>query len=79
MSKKAALPQSRRHVMIYDEDWEFLQQEFGQGSKSEIGVGVAIKTIVHAKVQDMKARANEAFDKIREDMNGAGRGSSSRK
>jgi hypothetical protein len=64
MSKKSPLPQSRRHVMLYDEDWDWLQAEFGQ----KIGVGAAIKVIVHRKVQDMKAKANEAFDRIRDEM-----------
>ena len=68
MSRKVSLPQSRRHVQIFDEDWDFLMQEFGPGAKNNIGVGVAIRTIVHAKVSDMKAKANEAFDQIRSNM-----------
>lgn len=73
MSRKVSIPQSRRHVQIFDEDWEFLFAEFGPGSKNNIGVGVAIRTIVHRKVQDMKAKANEAFDRIRGEMKEAGK------
>lgn len=63
--KKSPIPQSRRHVMVFDEDWDWLNQEYGAGSKNNVGVGVAIRTIVHAKVIDMKAKANDAFDRIR--------------
>lgn len=44
--------------------------EYGPGSKNHVGVGVAIRTIVHAKVQDMKAKANLAYDRIRAEQSG---------
>lgn len=44
--------------------------EYGPGSKHNVGVGVAIRTIVHAKVSDMKAKANLAFDQIRQEQQG---------
>lgn len=50
--------------MIFDEDWDFLSSEFGINP----GTGVAVRTIVHAKVMDLKAKANLAFDKIRDEM-----------
>jgi len=68
LSKRSPLPQQRRHVGIFDEDWDFLMQEFGPDSSARIGAGTAIRTIVHHHVIAMKARANAEFDKIRQDM-----------
>lgn len=65
MSKKSPLPQSRHHVMIYNEDWEWLQAAYGQGQTepgAAIGAGTAIKTVVHAYVQRLKARAEQKID-----------------
>lgn len=62
MSKKSPLPQSRRHIMLYDEDWEFLEAEYGIHSPSKVGAGTVVKLLVHQKVQQVKARANQAWD-----------------
>jgi hypothetical protein len=62
MSRKSALPQSRRHLMIFDEDWEFLDSQYGMYSASKIGVGTAVKMLVHQRVMQIKARATELFD-----------------
>lgn len=70
MSRKNALPSTPRHVAIYDEDWEFLLREYGPGSKSNFGVSNAIRAIVHAKIQQLKAKANEEYDRIRNDLTG---------
>jgi hypothetical protein len=56
MSKRAELPQSRRHILVFDEDWDFLERAFGIGSPNRFGVGPAIRQIIHAKVKDMKAK-----------------------
>jgi len=56
MVRKAELPQSRHHIMIFDEDWEFLTQAFGAGSSKPIGPGNAIKTLVHGYVSKIKAQ-----------------------
>lgn len=57
MSKKSIRPQSRRHILIYDEDWDWLMQHFGAGSLHPIGVGPAIRAIIHKHVRDLQARA----------------------
>jgi len=56
MVRKAELPQSRHHIMVFDEDWEFLSQVFGQGSSKPIGPGNAIKTLIHGYVLKIRAR-----------------------
>lgn len=62
MSKKALLPQSPRHILIYDEDWEFLVREYGPGSPSGIGAGPAIRALVHRQVRAMKAELERRLD-----------------
>jgi hypothetical protein len=62
MSKRSPLPQDRHHVMVYDEDWEYLQRHYGPASANKIGVGPAIKEVIHAYVKNLKAKAQRAID-----------------
>lgn len=62
MSKKAILPQRARHIMIFDEDWEFIDKIYGMKSPSKLGVSEAIRTIVHKKCQAMRARYEGQLD-----------------
>ena len=63
--KKSDLPTSKRHVHLYDEDWDFLLAEFGPGGQQRhIGVSAAIRAIVHQKVLGMKAAAAKEYDRI---------------
>lgn len=72
MSKRNSLPQSRRHIFVYDEDWDFLVENYGPGAEKAMGVSTAIRTIIHAKVLGLKALANQRYDKIREELRKAG-------
>lgn len=65
MSKRSELPQSRRHVLIFDEDWTFLSTHYGPSAASPIGVGVAVRKIVHARVAALRAQHAELMDKER--------------
>ena len=62
MSKKAILPQHRRHIMIYDEDWEFLEQNYGPSSASRLGAGIAVREWLHKRVLELRAKQNERLD-----------------
>lgn len=63
MSKKAPLPYSRHHILIYDEDWEFLEKAYGKGSPHEaLGISGAIRAIIHQKVLGLKAKINQQLD-----------------
>jgi hypothetical protein len=71
MTKKALLPQSRRHVMIYDEDWQWLERHYGPGSPHEkIGISGAVKTLVHRFVTRSKDGALVARDQTEEASSG---------
>lgn len=68
MSKKSRLPQSRHHILVYDEDWEFLMQNYGPGShNSQLGVSGAIRAVIHQRVLGMKAKANRELDTLRDE------------
>lgn len=56
MAKKHSLPQSRRHIFINDEDWEFLESRFGKSSPTPKGVGWIIRELIHAKVKQIRER-----------------------
>ncbi len=62
MSRRSELPQSRRHVLIFDEDWEFLEANYGQYSANRIGVGVAVRRIVHQQVRFLRQKAQDLAD-----------------
>lgn len=67
MPPKPSLPTSRHHIMLFDEDWDWLEAEYGPGGhKSEVGISRAIRTIIHARVQGMKAKINGEIDKLRD-------------
>lgn len=61
MSKKSILPQSRRHVMMYDEDWDFLMSYYEQEPQGRPSPGIAVKEIVHKRVMAMKEQINAAI------------------
>lgn len=55
MIKRSELPASPRHVLIYDEDWDFLVEHFGAGG-SKLGTSNALRAIIHSSVQHLKAK-----------------------
>lgn len=64
MSRRLPLPQSRRHVLIFDEDWNFLNTWFGDSSTVKTGVGPAIRAIVHQRVEYLKAKQAARLDEL---------------
>ena len=54
MSKRSTEPQSRRHVFVFDSDWEYLNQVYGMDSPSRLGAGAAVRMIVRAKVRQLR-------------------------
>lgn len=59
--RKGKLPQTRRHILVYDEDWAFLHQWFGKNSPIS-SVSEAVRAIIHDKVREFKARQEQAVD-----------------
>ena len=68
MSKKSPLPQNRHHILVYDEDWSWLDTHYGPGSaNSQVGISGAIRAIVHQRVLGMKAKAQGQLDARRDE------------
>jgi len=60
MTRKSPLPQARRHILVYDEDWEFLASLYGPGGlQPSMGISPAIRAIIHKWVRNFKARQAE--------------------
>ena len=55
MSKKAERPQSRRHIQIYDQDWEYLNKRF-------IYPGPIVRQMVHLAVKQLHQRELDRAD-----------------
>ena len=55
MSKKAERPQSRRHIQIYDQDWEYLNTRF-------IYPGPIVRQMVHLAVKQLRQRELDRAD-----------------
>lgn len=65
MTKKALLPQSRRHIMAYDEDWEFLMQYFEQDPQGRPSPGIAVRELIHKRVMAMREQINAKLSAAR--------------
>lgn len=72
MSRKTEeLPSSARHILIYDEDWEYLKFNYGPGGpKAELGVSRAIRAIIHQRIKGMKELERQAMDKPQPQVRG---------
>lgn len=66
MSKKSLLPQSRRHIHVFDEDWEWLTMHYGDAAppRYRIGISAAIRALIHQKVLALRARQDRAVDAL---------------
>lgn len=62
MTKRSILPQHPRHILIYDEDWEFLQAAYGPHSEKKLGVSVAVRTIIHSYIKRLRANAEATVE-----------------
>ena len=65
MSAKARRPQSRRHILVFDEDWEYLDAIYGTASTNRLGVGPAIREVIHTYVSKLKAKTEAILDEAR--------------
>ena len=55
MPKKISFPSSTRHLLLYDEDWEYLESRFGPRGVKPVGVSTVIRAILHQKVMALRA------------------------
>lgn len=62
LMRKTENPCSRRHVLIDDDVWDFLTRSYGPGGLKPIGVSLAIRTILRAKVRQLRAEYERVDD-----------------
>lgn len=62
MVKKTDRPTTARHILIYDEDWEFLERFFGAGAPRHRRVGCSqqCRDYVHDGVMALRRRIRAA-------------------
>lgn len=61
MTRKTDRPATPRHVLIYDDNWEFLDRYFGAGAprNRRYGVGFMCRKLIDEGVKSMRARMME--------------------
>ena len=64
MSRRITQSQSRHHVHIFDEDWDFLERAYGRDGVKPIGISAAVRTIIHNHVKLIKQRQQIEADKF---------------
>lgn len=62
MTRKSITPSSRRHIWVFDDDWEYLEKKFGPATESRFGVGPAIRQIIHLYVGNLRAKEQSLVD-----------------
>ena len=64
MPKKSDLPKVRVHLMIYQEDFEFLKEMYDRetGTAAPIGVSEAASRIIHTKVLELRRLSAERYE-----------------
>lgn len=72
MSKRSERPVTRRHIHIYDEDWEFLTARCGPHTEHKLTVSEFIRNIVNVYTKHMRAKEQAALDEARSGAPGAG-------
>lgn len=60
MSLKARLPQSPRHILVYNDDWEYLETRFGYRGLKPVGVSNVIRALIHKRVLEWREAENDA-------------------
>lgn len=63
MSRKNEKPSIRRHVLVYNDDWAFLEAYYGKANgASGIGTGAAVRQIINTYVMRLKAKLESEME-----------------
>lgn len=63
--QRSKLPTERRHVWLYVEDLEYLEETYGPQGDVAVGVSAVIREMIHVQVLALKAKRQAEFDAIR--------------
>lgn len=61
-----SLPKTRRHLHLYNEDWELLERVYGRDSVSKIGASAAIRKIIHDRCVRLRQKLADMVDEAEE-------------
>jgi hypothetical protein len=64
LAKKSRFPQTPRHILIYDEDWEYLETRFGPQGLKPVGVSNVIRALIHQRVLGLREAENAAATRL---------------
>ena len=64
MSKRIERPAASRHIQIYEDDWNFLNDNFGRGTEKPLGASKAIRLIVHRYCNAVRQSQIKSIDEI---------------
>ncbi len=64
MTKRIERNATARHIQIFEDDWEFLNNNFGRGTEKPLGAGKAIRLIVHKYCNAVRANQIKGIDDI---------------
>lgn len=53
---------SRRHIFVYDDDWEWIEAHVGPNSESKMGVAAFIRETIAMQVKKLQARRDRIID-----------------
>lgn len=65
MSKRSAKPQRARHVVLLDEDWDYLTKLYGPQSSTPVGVSEMIRTLVHRACERLREAEEGKVEQLR--------------
>lgn len=54
MSKKSIMPQTARHIIIFDEDWEILETCYGSAGLKPVGISTVLRALIHQFVTQIR-------------------------
>lgn len=74
MPRKTPRPSSTRHLLLFDEDWEYLESRFGSRGIKPVGVSTVIRAILHQKIMALRAAEIEMRDRAHSRVTGAASG-----
>lgn len=64
MTKKSDRPTTPRHILIYDDNWEFLERYFGAGAprNRRYGTGFMCRRLIDEGVKAMRLRMQSVVE-----------------
>lgn len=63
--RRIELPCTKKTLQLYEEDWLWLMERYGQSGINPVGVTPVIREIIHRKIQELRALEQsklESFD-----------------